>query len=113
MHTGQRRPARLVLTFRSMTVRSLARRESGRGSVTELRGVLLRSLLLLLTDADFEHLVFGFLESLMIVPGDGVFEVRVDIGILRQDGHESVIFATGRAKGPKALYIRDCHRPLE
>jgi len=67
MHTGQRRPARLVLTFRSMTVRSLARRESGRGSVTELRGVLLRSLLLLLTDADFEMRQLGFLIRLVIV----------------------------------------------
>jgi hypothetical protein len=49
----------------------------------------------------------------MIVPIDGVFKVRIDIGILRQDSHQSVIFVAGRAKGPKALDIRDCHRLLE
>ena len=48
----------------------------------------------------------------MIVPGDGVFEVRVHIGLFRQNCHQSKIFAAGRAKGPKALYIRDCHRTL-
>jgi hypothetical protein len=48
---------------------------------------LLGFLLFLLTDADFEHLVFSFLKSLMIVPGDGIFEVRVDVGVLRQDSH--------------------------
>jgi len=34
---------------------------------------LLGFLLFLLTDADFEHLVLGFLKSLMIVPRDRVF----------------------------------------
>jgi hypothetical protein len=90
------------------------RRKRTQARIPQPAGLRLLGLLLfLLADADFEHLVFAFLKSLMIVARDSVLKVRIDVHVLGQDRHQSVIFVAGRAKGPKALDIRNCHRFLE
>ena len=43
----------------------------------------------------------------MIVTGDSIFQIRIEVNIVRQDNHDSKVFVAGRAKGPKSLYIRD------
>ncbi len=45
----------------------------------------------------------------MIMPGDGIFQVRVHIGFFGKNRHQREVFVAGRAKRPKALDIRDCH----
>jgi hypothetical protein len=54
-------------------------------------------------------LLFGFLERFVVMTGHGIVQVLVDIGVLGQDSHNSEIFVAGRAKGPKASDVRDCH----
>jgi hypothetical protein len=43
----------------------------------------------------------------MIVTGDGIFQIRIQVNISGQDNHDSEVFVAGRAKGPKSLYIRN------
>ena len=80
-----------------------------RGPVSLKRKELLCFLLLLLTDTNLEVLLLGFLVRLVIVTRDGIFQIRIYIGILRQDRHKREILVAGRAKWPKALYIRNGH----
>jgi hypothetical protein len=68
---------------------------------------LLCFLLLLLTDADFALFLLAFHECFVIMTGDSIFEIRIDVGIRGQDYNYGEVFVTGRAKGPKTLYIRD------
>lgn len=70
---------------------------------------LLRFFLLLLADADLEMLLLGFLKSLVVVTLYGAGQIRVDIGIPGQDGHNGEAFVASRAKRTKPLYVRDCH----
>ena len=72
---------------------------------------LLRLLLLLLANADLEGRLLGFLPRLVIVPGYGVGQVRIDVGILGKHSHQRERFIAGRAKGPEPLYIRKSHNP--
>src|SRR5262249_48746576 len=69
-------------------------------------------LLLLLTDADLEVQHFSVLERFVIVPRHGVGEVLVDVRFLRQHGHQGEIIVAGRAEGPEAPYIRNCHNSI-
>ena len=70
---------------------------------------LLGFLLLLLTDANLKLLLFRFLIGFVVVASHRVFEVGVDVHTGRQDRHNREAFVTGRAEGPKALYVRDGH----
>jgi len=72
---------------------------------------LLDLLLLLLTDADLEMLLLGFLVSLVIVTCDHIFQICVDIGVLRQNRHHREILIASGAKRAKALHVWDCHEP--
>lgn len=74
--------------------------------------MLLRLLLFLLTYADFEVLLFGFLIRLMIMPANGISQIRIDVGALRQHCHQREIVFAVRAKGPEPLHVRDCHTQL-
>ena len=57
-------------------------------------------------------LLFGFLERLVIVPRNRIGEVSVHIGLLGEDGHNGETLVAGRAEGPEALNVRDCHTRL-
>jgi hypothetical protein len=70
---------------------------------------LLCFLLLLLTDADLEHLLLGFLIGLMIVARNRVLDIGIRISVLGQDGHQCEILVANRAERAKALHVRDCH----
>jgi len=70
---------------------------------------LLCFLLLLLTDADLEVQHFSVLEGLVIVPGDGIRKVLVDISLLGKNGHQRKIVVAGRAIGPEPLHIWNSH----
>ena len=79
------------------------------GSLQPSERELLRLLLLLLSDADLEVLLLGFLECLVVVPRDRIAQIGVDIGVLGQDGHNREALVASRAERPEALYVRDCH----
>jgi hypothetical protein len=85
-------------------VPELLRWDSGTG-----KEPLFGFLLLLLANAHFEVLLFRFLEGLVIVPRYRVFQVGVDIRILRQDRHQSEMLIASWTKWPEAFYIRDRH----
>jgi hypothetical protein len=70
---------------------------------------LLCFFLLLLTDADLEHLLPGILESFMIVTLNGVFHISIRIDVLREDCHQREILVTNRAERTKSFHVRDCH----
>ena len=70
---------------------------------------LLCFLLFLLTDADLEVQHFSVLERLVIMPGDGIRQVLVDIGLLGKNGHQRKIIVAGRAIGPEPLHIWNSH----
>ena len=82
------------------------------GHETTLEKELLSFLLFLLSDADLKLLLLRFLVRLVVMTGHGIFQVLVNIGVLRQDNHYSETLVAGRAKGPKAPDVRDCHMPL-
>jgi hypothetical protein len=73
---------------------------------------LLSFLLLLLTDADLEHLLLGFLICLMIVTRNRVLDVSIGISVLGQDSHQCETLVANRAERAKALHVRDCHNIL-
>jgi len=79
------------------------------GPLSGLSKELLGSLLLLLTHADLEMLLFSFLIGLVIMARYSIRQISVHVRVLWQDGHYGEILVASRAKGPKALYIRDCH----
>ena len=79
------------------------------GQLSELSKELLGSLLLLLTHADLEMLLFSFLIGLVIMARYSIRQISVHVRVLWQDGHYREILVATWAKGPKALYIRDCH----
>ena len=81
-------------------------------TLTEVRR-LFSFLLFLLTDTNLKLLLLGFLERLVVVPGNGVSQIGIDVGIAGQNRHQSISFVASRAKRPKALYIRDRHRSLD
>lgn len=70
---------------------------------------LLRFLLLLLADADFEVLLLCVLERLMIVARHDVRQVLVNVGILGQDRHHGEAFVAGRAEWAETLDVGNCH----
>ncbi len=45
----------------------------------------------------------------MVVTLDSIFQICVDIRSTRQNRHYREVLVAGRAKRPKALYIRNCH----
>ena len=73
---------------------------------------LLRLLLLLLANADLEVRLFGLLVRFMIVPGHGVAQIGIDIGVFGQHRHHREILIAGGAERPETLHIRDCHTLL-
>jgi hypothetical protein len=54
-------------------------------------------------------LLLRFLKRLVIVTINGVLQVSIDVGIIRQNRHQGEIFVASGAKRPKTLYIRDGH----
>ena len=70
---------------------------------------LFRFALLLLSDADLEVLLLGFLERLVIVARHGFRQVLIHVRLLGQDGHQGETVIAGWAKGPEPLHIRNCH----
>jgi len=75
----------------------------------KLRAALLGSLLLLLTDTDFEVRLLGFLESLVIVARHRILQVAIHISVRLQDHLQREIVIADRAKSPKALNVRNTH----
>jgi hypothetical protein len=70
---------------------------------------LLGFLLLLLTDADLEHLLLCFLVGFVVVTSHSLIQILVDVGVFRKHRHHSEILVAGRAKWPKASHVRNCH----
>ena len=73
---------------------------------------LLGFLLLLLTDADLEVELSGFLERFVIVPANRVRQVSIDVSFLRKHRHQREIVLAFRTEGPEALNVRNCHTLL-
>src|ERR1019366_5659764 len=63
----------------------------------------------LLTDADLGVQRLGVGERLVIVACHRVRQILLDIGALRQDGHQRVAIVAGWAEGPEPFHIRNCH----
>ena len=53
--------------------------------------------------------LLGFLKGLMIVAGDGIGKVFINVRFLRQHGHQREILVASRAEGPETLYVGNCH----
>src|SRR4051812_35040580 len=65
-------------------------------------------LLLLLTDAHLEVQNFGLLESLVVMPGNGIGQISIHVGVLGEHCHQGEAFVTGRAERPETLHVGDC-----
>ena len=74
----------------------------------ERNGKLLRFLLLLLADANFELRCLLVTPHFPIKAGGGIFQIRIHVNILRHDSHQSGGFAL-RAGDPVTLDIGDRH----
>jgi hypothetical protein len=77
-----------------------------------LRQNLLRLFLLLLTDAYFEVLHFRFLKSFVVMPGYGIREIGIHVGILGKHSHQREVLVAGRAERPETLHIGNCHNVI-
>ena len=75
--------------------------------------LLLGFLLLLLADADLEVSLLRFLIRLVVVPGDSIAEVCVNVSGLREHRHQRETLVAGGAEGPETLYVGDCHTFLD
>ena len=73
---------------------------------------LLGFLLLLLTDADFEAFSFIVLERLVVVPSNGLQQVLIHIGVLRQNRHQRKTIVASGTERPEPFYIRDRHNRI-
>ena len=73
---------------------------------------LLRFLLLLLSDADLEVHLLGFLERLVVMPRYGIAQILIHIGAFRQNDHDCERFFALGAERPEAFDIRNRHSNL-
>src|SRR5438105_4451411 len=83
-------------------------REGGRMRCKRRRG-LLRLALLLLSDADLEVLLLGFLEGLVIVARDSIGQIRTDVRAARKNDHDREVLIASGAVRAEAFDVRNCH----
>jgi hypothetical protein len=71
--------------------------------------VLFRFALLLLSDADLEVLLLGFLERFMIVARHRIGQILIHISALRENHHDREGLIASRAERSKPFDIGNCH----
>src|SRR5260370_38164743 len=78
---------------------------------SETRGaaVLLRPALLLLSDADLEVGLLGFLEGLVGVARHDISQVSIHVGALGLNYHHAELFIAPRPAPPEPFDVGNCH----
>ena len=92
--------------------RPLLKADAAHGGEEISKGSLLRLLLFLLADADFELLRLGFLVAFPVETLGRVRKIFVDVEVLRQNGHQTGRHRAVRARDAIALYIGNRHNDL-